>query len=164
MRIINPVCVFGEIKIGAFYEKFLKDLSERSSKRDTLTFCIDSIGGDVNTGAGMYDIVSMCGRKTIGIVAGRADSAAALLLQACTTRLMTRHSSLMIHGCSVSFQGTLEHAESALKKYVGLEEGIVRIFAQRCGKSKKEIRKLMARTTYFTAKEALKLALIDKIV
>jgi ATP-dependent protease ClpP protease subunit len=58
---------------------------------------INSIGGSLSEGLGIYDSLLNHGGKVTGRVVGEACSAACIILQACDVREATKHSIIMHH-------------------------------------------------------------------
>jgi len=71
----------------------LVDVPRRS--RGTIFF--DSCGGSVYTGLAVATIIRLRGLKAAGVVAGECSSAALLPFAACTSRYVTRLSTLLFH-------------------------------------------------------------------
>lgn len=167
MRILNPVCIYGKIGGVEPYEKFTVDLRgaiQRSRRGGTITFCFNSSGGDTNAGLGMFDLITACNRKTVALVVGRAESAAALLVQACKVRIMSRHSTMLVHSSHVSVSGSVENARTLVERFGVMDEYSYAIFAHRTGRHIDEIRELAQRDAVFNADEALEYGLVDTIL
>lgn len=75
----------------------------------SVTLLINSPGGDLTAGLGIYDAISQYGGEVTGRVVGEACSSACILLQACDIREATPHSSLMHH---VGYGGHSDHAKN----------------------------------------------------
>src|SRR3989338_2842946 len=107
-------------------------------------------------------------RTVVGIVAGTAQSAASLVLQACRRRIVTRHSTLMLHrskvGVGLNGGMSVEDAQSALDAFRRLDQRFYEIYAERSGKPVDTIAKLARSDTYFDAEEAVSFGLADDIL
>lgn len=75
--------------------KGLHILEAKSSK--PITLIINSFGGDEAHARAIMAAIRGCESVVTGIVYGRAQSAAAWILQACDYRVMTEYSNLMFH-------------------------------------------------------------------
>lgn len=75
---------------------------------------IDSSGGEIDTALWLFDFLGFSRVPVIGIVNGRCHSAAILVLQGCTKRLATKHSSFLIHQISRTF--TVSHKDNLESK------------------------------------------------
>ena len=83
-------CIFltGRIEPGEAFEKFVSNFGRVISitePEDEITLVINSVGGDTQTGLSIYDLILGSGRNITGIVLGRADSMALVVLQASST-------------------------------------------------------------------------------
>lgn len=167
MNLQNPIWIAGEIREDPMFVQFTRRLSEllATTKRGTrLTVLINSSGGETQTTLGIYDMLVKCDRKVAGVVVGRAQSGASLILQACQQRVMTVHSTLMLHRSSVRIGGTVENAEAALKWFRHFDERFYAIYAERSGKNSASIAEMANRDVHFSAEQALEAGLIDEIL
>ena len=112
---------------------------------------ISSPGGDIGLTLGMFDIAQSHGMRTH--VAGLAQSAAAVLLQAGKRRTMTTNSLLMFHGAE----------EGATPAEIRLVEQLVEMVAKRAGTSVRRTRALFNHN-FIKADRALELGLIVRFL
>lgn len=75
--------------------KNLRLLDHASS--ETINLIINTTGGDVCHGMGIYDAVRACRSHIRGLVIGNAQSMGCVILQACDERLATPNSTIMYH-------------------------------------------------------------------
>lgn len=75
--------------------KGLHILDNESS--EDITLVINSFGGDEAHARAIMAAIRECESRVIGIVYGRAQSAAAWILEACDHRVMAEYSNLMFH-------------------------------------------------------------------
>jgi ATP-dependent Clp protease protease subunit len=71
--------------------------------RESIELLISSPGGDVPSGLAMVATLrrlTRSGIEVVGVVQGDAASMAAIILEACPERVMSRYSRLMLHGIS----------------------------------------------------------------
>ncbi len=92
MKSLFRRCIFltGRIEPGPNFEKFVSDFGRVISiaePEDEITLVINSVGGDTQTGLSIYDLIIGSNRNITGIVLGRADSMALVVLQACKKRM-----------------------------------------------------------------------------
>lgn len=162
----NRVVLSGNITPESL-EKFMSRFSEviwNTDHGDEITLVIDSPGGDTHTSLGIYDLIADSDRNVTGLVVGRAQSGATLILQACSRRLMTRHSHIMLHRSKIDLHGmNIEDAFAAIQTYKEMDEIFYRVFAERSNRSIDEIRELSKRDMYFYVEEALEAGLVDGI-
>lgn len=128
----------------------------------TLAILIDSCGGFLDQ---TFDVVAAIGRfngRTVGVVVGDCDSAAAVLLASCETRVAAVDSQFTIHSTWVDSSGrremnlaTIEATRSQLKRH---DRKVRAFMADRCGK---EFARLYdGRDHTLTAREAERLGLL----
>lgn len=141
-------------------------LTARGSPR--IKILIDSAGGSVDAGLSIYDTLMAYQGGADGVVVGRANSMAAILLQACKNRRCARHGSVLIHHV-FSENVSLDDLTSAarLKRLRrGSEKDQQRLYAilsKRTGKSIPDIRRTCRKDESMTSEEALAFGLIDEI-
>lgn len=169
MEFKNLVCINGSINPDAFFAKFMNDYAgvmRETALDDSVTFAINSSGGDTHTAVGIFDIIKQCGKRraTVGIVCGRAESGGSLILQACHERVMTSSSVLMLHKSTVNFNGTIHECTQALEKFNTLEGRFFSIYATRSGKTIEEIKQEASHGRFFSSTLALEFGLIDRIL
>ena len=159
----NPIWITSNIDAKVFFVNFTRRFSEimqNSRQGDEMTVFIDSNGGDTETALGIYDLLKGCERFVVGLVSGRAESAAAIILQACSQRVMTKHSGLMIHKISITFNElSVVQAETGVHKYRRIDDRCFAIYRERTGRPMDPL----FDEKYFTAEEALEAGLIDEI-
>lgn len=150
------------------YRRVIKELQEAeraTKKNEIVTVYFDSQGGDSQTACGLYDIVRSCKRKVTGIVAGRADSGAPVILQACHRRLMTEHSSIMLHRLSLCIgELSLGDAKTTVQRFEQLDEKMIDIISAKARYSRDEVAKLMSVDVHLDASKALEFGLIDQVI
>lgn len=167
MQFENPIWVASKIEAGEFFKSFTQRLSQlvnKTKEGDKITVFINSSGGDTYTSLGIYDLILNSKRYTTGIVAGIAHSAASIILQACSWRIMMPHSSLMLHRSHVNVSGSVPNAQKALGTLRGLDEEAFKIYAERSKMGLEEISNIAHLDRYFSAEEALEVGLIDTIL
>ncbi len=163
----NPIWVAGEINNKDFYINFTKRFSDMISQTkdgEEITVFINSGGGETNTALGIFDLLSNCKRKVIGVVTGIAYSGASLILQACQKRIMTKNSTLMLHKSAVTISGSVDNAQEALNTFRNLDQKYYEIYASKSGEKVEKIADMAHKDKYFSAKEALEASLIDEII
>jgi len=133
----NPIWVSGKISRDTFFRDFtlrFSSLLQATKPGDQITLFINSGGGETHTALGIYDLLISSVRSVVGVVAGAAQSGASLILQACSWRIMSQHSTLLLHKSKVTVSGSVENAQEALNVFARLDEKIYKIYAERSGK------------------------------
>lgn len=146
-------------------EQLLK-LDATKSKKDII-FYINSPGGLVSAGLAIYDTMQMVKSNIKTICIGRCSSMAAVLLSGGTKgkRCITPNSEVMIHEMSSYSGGKIGEIKVSYEHSNTLNERLMKILADNTGKSIKQIKKdTQLKDKWFTADEALKYGLVDKIL
>lgn len=136
-----------------------------SDPQQPIELYINSEGGTVVEALAIADTIAAIQAPVIGIVVGTCYSAAVVVLQACSTRLMTQHSTLMMHEgtCSTGRVPRRELKASFKLEYDTLERFCNDLIMKRAKMSKSVFKRLNSRGAYLTAPEAKKLGLVDEI-
>ncbi|MCP4460352.1 MAG: ATP-dependent Clp protease proteolytic subunit [Cytophagales bacterium] len=134
-------------------------------KQDILLY-VNSPGGSVYAGLGMYDTMQYVGPDVATICTGMAASMAAVLLAggAKDKRSALPHSRIMIHQPSGGMQGQSRDMEITLKQMVELRKDLYTILSDHSGKTYKEIEKDSDRDYWMRAQEAKDYGLIDEVL
>ena len=127
---------------------------------------INSPGGDVNAGLGIYDCMLYVSPKVETICMGQAASMGALLLAAGEKgqRFALPHSRIMLHQPWGGVQGQASdiqiHAEEILKIRAEMNE----ILSKHTGRDVAEVERNTERDRFMSATEAQEYGIIDKIM
>ena len=140
-------------------------LESVDSKKDILLY-INSPGGSVYAGLGIYDTMQYVSPDVATICTGMAASMGAILLAGGTKnkRSALKHSRVMIHQPSGGMQGQSTDMEITLKQMQELRKDLYTILSHHTGKSYKEIQKDSDRDNWMRAEEAKKYGIIDEIL
>ncbi len=140
-------------------------LESVDSKKDILLY-VNSPGGSVYAGLGMYDTMQYVGPDVATICTGMAASMAAVLLAggAEKKRSALPHARIMIHQPSGGMQGQSRDMEITLKQMQELRKDLYEILSKHSGKSYKEIEKDSDRDYWMRAEEAKSYGLIDEVL
>ena len=139
---------------------------ESENPKKEINFYINSPGGLVTSGLGIYDTMQYIKCPVHTVCIGQAASAGSLILAAGKegNRYALPHSKIMIHQPSGGFSGQASdikiHAEEILKTKKRLNE----IYQKHTKISIGEIEKAMERDRFFDPEEAQKFGLIDKVI
>ena len=146
------------------FDKMIKDAKAKGAKK--LHMRINSPGGSVYQAVAMRAMLISSGFEEItASIEGLCASAATLLV--CIPGLkstIAEGSSFMIHNPSGMVWGTaknLRHEAEVLEK---IEKDCHGIYASQTGKSEDEIKDMMDKETWLTAKEAVKAGFCDKLL
>ncbi|RZS96563.1 ClpP family protease [Cecembia calidifontis] len=140
-------------------------LESTDPKKDVLLY-INSPGGSVTAGLGIYDTMQYIQPDVATICTGIAASMGAVLLAggAKEKRSALQHSRVMIHQPSGGMQGQSKDMEISLKLILSMKEELYQILAEHSGKTFEEIERDSDRDYWMKAPEAKEYGLIDEVL
>lgn len=150
--------------VSALITAQLLFLEAENPKKD-IAFYINSPGGIVTSGLGIYDTMQYIRPKVTTICIGQACSMGSLLLAAGEPgqRFSLPNSRIMIHQPSGGAQGQATDIEIQAKEILSLRKRLNDIYVQHTGQKLSEIEKAMDRDNFMSPVEAKKFGLIDEI-
>jgi len=127
---------------------------------------INSPGGSVTAGMGIYDVMQFVKCDIATYCMGLAASMGALLLTAGAKgkRYSLPNSRIMIHQPLGGARGQASDIEIQAKEILYLKERLNQIMAHHTGRSMEEIKRDTDRDNYLSAKDAAEYGLIDKVI
>lgn len=131
-----------------------------------ISIYINSPGGSVSAGLGIYDTMQLVSCHVGTICMGIAASMGAVLLTAGEKgkRLALPHSRVMIHQPMGGIQGQASDIEITAREIAKTKQELYAILASHSGQTIKKIEKDSDRDYWLTSSEAVKYGLIDKII
>lgn len=140
-------------------------LESVDSKKDILLY-LNSPGGSVYAGLGIYDTMQLVAPDVCTICTGLAASMAAVLLAggAKEKRSGLPHARIMIHQPMSGMQGPASDMEISLKQTLSVKKDLYNILSRHTGKSYEEIEKDSDRDFWLRAEEAKEYGLIDEVL
>jgi ATP-dependent Clp protease, proteolytic subunit ClpP len=131
-----------------------------------ISIYINSPGGVVQAGLGIYDTMQYISSKVGTICTGMAASMAAVLLVAGEKgrRSALPHSRVMIHQPSGGMQGQSSDMEIAVRELQKLRQELYHIISEHSGQSFKKVEKDSDRDYWMTAQEALAYGMVDSVL
>lgn len=150
--------------VSALITAQLLFLEAESPKKD-IAFYINSPGGIVTSGLGIYDTMQYIRPKLTTICIGQACSMGSLLLAAGEPgqRYSLPNSRIMIHQPSGGAQGQATDIEIQAKEILNLRKRLNDIYVKHTGQKLAEIEKAMDRDNFMSPEDAMKFGLIDEI-
>lgn len=127
---------------------------------------INSPGGSVYAGLGIYDTMQYISSNVATICTGMAASMAAVLLVAGEKgkRFALKHSRVMIHQPMGGAQGQASDIEITAKQIQILKKELYEIISTHSGKSYEDVYRDSDRDYWMTAQEACDYGMIDKVL
>jgi ATP-dependent Clp protease protease subunit len=140
-------------------------LESADPKKDIIMY-INSPGGSVYAGLGIYDTMQYINPDVATICTGLAASMSAVLLSAGATKKRSGlpHSRIMIHQPSSGMQGTSKDMEISLKQTIEVREDLYKILAKHTGKTFDDIERDSDRDYWMRATEAKEYGMIDEVL
>jgi ATP-dependent Clp protease, protease subunit len=140
-------------------------LESSDPKKDIIMY-VNSPGGSVYAGLGIYDTMQYVNPDVATICTGMAASMGAVLLAAGTNKKRSAlpHSRIMIHQPSAGMQGTSRDMEISMKQTIELRNDLYTILANHSGQTFERIDKDSDRDYWMRAKEAKDYGLIDEVL
>nr|YP_009673154.1 ATP-dependent Clp protease proteolytic subunit [Ulva mutabilis]YP_009927305.1 ATP-dependent Clp protease proteolytic subunit [Ulva compressa]YP_010020389.1 ATP-dependent Clp protease proteolytic subunit 1 [Ulva fenestrata]YP_010020654.1 ATP-dependent Clp protease proteolytic subunit 1 [Ulva rigida]QXI88233.1 Clp protease proteolytic subunit [Ulva intestinalis]ARO34803.1 ATP-dependent Clp protease proteolytic subunit [Ulva compressa]QDE53738.1 ATP-dependent Clp protease proteolytic subunit len=126
---------------------------------------INSPGGSVTCGIGVYDAMNYIQSDVTTICIGTAASMASLVLAGGTRgkRLALPHCRIMIHQPAGGSQGQTSLVLSEAEEMLRIRDEVVSIYSNRTGQTLARISKDINRDQFMSAHEAKKYGLVDQI-
>jgi ATP-dependent Clp protease protease subunit len=127
---------------------------------------INSPGGSVYAGLGIYDTMQFIKPDVQTICFGVAMSMGSVLLAggAAGKRMSLPNSRILIHQPSGGYEGQSADIQIHAREIMELRERVDEIYASHTGQTEEQVHDDMERDRYFTADQALDYGLIDRIV
>jgi ATP-dependent protease ClpP protease subunit len=181
-RLRNPepeITICGHVD-EIMFEKTSKEL-ERIATGNTvingLRVNFTSFGGDVTSGFGVHDLLTVFGREHNAPITvtgyGPIMSMGALIIQAGDTRRMPRNSRMLLHPNSRGMSDEVQRLEHRVQEARALQTIYSEIVSERVRRSGKDMSPEQVTTymeanngvgTYLTSQQALDLGLIDEVI
>jgi len=139
---------------------------ESADKGKDISIYINSPGGTVHDGLGIYDTMQFISSEVSTICTGMAASMASVLLVAGTKgkRSALKHSRIMIHQPSGGMQGQSSDMEITVREIQKLRKELYTIIADHSGQPFEKVEKDSDRDYWMTSQEALDYGMVDKIL
>jgi ATP-dependent Clp protease protease subunit len=140
-------------------------LESTDSTKDIQIY-LNSPGGSVYAGMGIYDTMQLISSKVATICTGIAASMAAIILTAGSKGLRSAlpHSRVMIHQPMGGAEGPASDIEITAREIVKLKHELYEIIAFHSGKDAAQIEKDADRDYWMTSQEALNYGMIDELL
>ena len=140
-------------------------LESENPKKDIFMY-INSPGGIVTSGLGVYDTMQYIKPNISTLCVGQAASMGSLLLSAGSSgmRFALPNSRIMLHQPSGGFSGQATDIEIHAKEILEIKERLNKIYEKHTKQKVEMIRKTLERDYFMTANEAKKFGVIDEII
>ena len=139
---------------------------ESEDPKKEISLYINSPGGLVTAGLGIYDTMQYIKPDVSTLCIGQAASMGSFLLGAGTKgkRFSLPNSRIMVHQPSAGFQGQATDIEIHANEVLSLKKRLNEIYSKHTNKSVDEIKSALERDNFMTPDNAKDFGLIDKVV
>ena len=140
-------------------------LEAEDPKKDIYLY-INSPGGLVTAGLGIYDTMQYIKPEISTLCIGQAASMGSFLLAAGSNgkRFSLPNSRIMVHQPSAGFQGQATDIEIHANEVLSLKKRLNEIYSKHTGKTVDEIKSALERDNFMTADIAKQFGLVDEVV
>tara|TARA_B100001113_G_scaffold305135_1_gene265742 strand:+ start:276 stop:884 length:609 start_codon:yes stop_codon:yes gene_type:complete len=139
---------------------------ESEDPKKEISLYINSPGGLVTAGLGIYDTMQYIRPHVSTLCIGQAASMGSFLLAAGAKgkRFSLPNSRIMVHQPSAGFQGQATDIEIHANEVLSLKKRLNEIYSKHTNKSVDEIKSALERDNFMTPENAKDFGLIDKVV
>ena len=139
---------------------------ESEDPKKEIYLYINSPGGLVTAGLGIYDTIQYIKPDVSTLCIGQAASMGSFLLAAGKKgkRFSLPNSRIMVHQPSAGFQGQATDIEIHAKEVLSLKERLNEIYSKHTGKNVDDVKSALERDNFMTAEAAKSFGLIDEVV
>ena len=139
---------------------------ESEDPKKEISLYINSPGGLVTAGLGIYDTMQYIKPEVNTLCIGQAASMGSFLLAAGAKgkRFSLPNSRIMVHQPSAGFQGQATDIEIHANEVLSLKKRLNEIYSKHTNKSVDEIKSALERDNFMTPENAKDFGLIDKVV
>jgi len=139
---------------------------ESENPEKPISMYINSPGGSVTAGLGIYDTMQYVAPEISTLCVGQACSMGSLLLAAGAPgkRYSLPNSRIMVHQPSGGAQGQATDIQIQAEEILKLKRRLNEIYVEHTGKSLKDIEDNLERDRFMSATEAMEYGLIDSVI
>ena len=131
-----------------------------------ITLYINSPGGSIVDGMGIYDVIRGLSCPVHAVVTGMAASMGAIILSGCTKgqRAIMPHGEVLLHQPLGGAQGPASDIAINAKRIIAMKEMLLKILAQNCNQPYEKLIEDCDRDYWLDPKEAVAYGICDKIL
>lgn len=127
---------------------------------------ISSPGGYCSAGMSIIDTMNLI-KPPVYVTAHGSIASMASVITACGEkghRYILPGTRVMLHQASSGTHGNIQDMEISLKETIAVNEKLLNILAEKCGKTVEEMKTATFRDFWLSAEEAVKFGVVDKIL
>ena len=134
-----------------------------------ISLILNSCGGDWFSGVGLYDVINALKSKVTIIGIGQLFSMGSVIFQAGYKRVLTKHTTMLIHDGFDGFSGDPKSYENWAENSKEVRKQMYQIYYEQMKKKNnkitlKKIEEMCSHDKIINAEEAVKLGLADEII
>ena len=139
---------------------------ESENPKKEISFYINSPGGLVTAGLGIYDTMQYIKPPVSTLCIRQASPMRSFLLAAGEKgkRFSLPNSRIMVHQPSAGYQGQATDIEIHAKEIISLKKRLNKLYSKHTKKTEEEIKKALERDNFMSPTEAKDFGLIDEVV
>lgn len=139
---------------------------ESEDPKAPIRMIVDGPGGSVIAGLSIIDTMNTISCPVHTLVTGQVASMSAMIALngIAGERAVMPNARVMLHSVASGMSGKVQDMEIDFKETLKLQDVLMNMIAEKCGKSIKDVKKVCERDFWMNAKEAIKYGCCDKIV
>ena len=167
------IYIYGEITsyqgadaeyFGATNPKMVQDAIQGNKDATDLVVHINSVGGDVDAGFAIFDILKTSGKNIVTLIEGQCYSIATVIALAGTTRKATQNSEFLIHNPWTLSAGDADALEKRAEEVRKLENKIAEHYSAITSITKENALEEMKKDTFMDLEQAKTYGFITEII
>jgi ATP-dependent protease ClpP protease subunit len=159
---MQKIELYGDVGTQITVDSFRAILNE--NKDEDLQLDISTLGGDLNTGLIIHDLLKAHKGKTIANIVGLTASAGTVIALGCDEIQMSENALFLIHNGWKTITGNIYDFEQGVDDMKKTDSIMVKIYHERTGLAPEKIITLMKQEDWMTAYEAKDLGFVDTVV
>jgi ATP-dependent Clp protease protease subunit len=140
--------------------------SQSEDENAPINIYISSPGGYCSAGMSIIDTMNLI-KPPVYVTAHGSIASMASVITACGEkghRYILPGTRVMLHQASSGAHGNIQDMEISLKETVAVNEKLLSILAEKCGKTVEEMKTATFRDFWLSAEEAVKFGVVDEIL
>jgi ATP-dependent protease ClpP protease subunit len=160
----NEIRLYGAIGYPGMTSQLFKTLLADANPAEEVVIRIDSEGGSVFDGFGIYDALKAYEGRTRAVVESSAFSIASFIAMAADTVEITENGYLMIHNPYMQTEGDYAKLAKDAEQLAKLRDQMLAVYSDRSGKSAEEMEQVMRAETFISALDAVAEGYVDRVL
>ena len=161
---MNEIKLYGTIGYPGMTSQQFKTLLAEADSSQELVIRIDSEGGSVFDGFGIYDAIKAWQGSTRAVVESSAFSIASFIAMAADTVEITENGYLMIHNPWMQTEGDFAQLAKDAATLSKLRDQMLAVYADATGKTPEEMEQVMRAETFLDAGDAVAQGYVDRVL